>query len=438
MITALMLTAALSAGPVMPVRVTEPWTIEVGPGTVELNGRVITVDTAQTFVIAPSAIIQVYDERHDSLPLFNEKAGGWVKGAHPIPIKTEECSQTGSLLPDTFVLKPGKGAAEPFTLDADYRMDGFWASIGRIEGGRIDPAQPVYFDYRYSPNRIDTIAADAQGKLRLIEGVSKNGIVLPPALTAAETAVVNVWIPCQSPGLTEDNLFPIYASTDLPPIEPVAEQRLPKTLAKLRAGEDVHIVAFGDSVTCGGGTARPEDWYQEQFRRMLQERFPAATIHMHTAGWGGASSKTYLSQPRGAEHDFVRDVLEVKPDMVSIEFVNDAYLNEEETLAHYREFIAQIHATGAEAVLITPHLVRPDWMDVTAMKVKEDPRPYVAGLRRLANEDNLALADASQDYCNLWKTGIPYMTLMTNAINHPDARGHAIFANSLLALFPEK
>ncbi|MBX7259417.1 MAG: SGNH/GDSL hydrolase family protein, partial [Candidatus Hydrogenedentes bacterium] len=420
MITALLLTLAVAADPVMPVRTTAPWTIEVGPGSVELNGRTITLSAPQSFVISPAVVLQVYDEKHDTLPVFNENAGGWSKGLHPDPIKTEECSQTGSLIPGTFVLKPDKGDAQPFTLDKDYRMDEFWASIGRIDGGGIDPAKPVYFDYKYSPCRIDSIVADAQGKLRLIEGVSANGIVLPPELTADETAVVNVWIPSQCPQLTDDNLFPVYASTAVPPIEPVAEQCLPKTLAKLRAGEDVHIVAFGDSVTCGGGTSRAEDWYQEQFRRMLQERFPNAKIHMHTAGWGGASSNAYLTQPRGAEHDFVRDVLEVKPDMVTIEFVNDAYLNEEQTLEHYRSFISQIHGVGAEVVLITPHLVRPDWMNLTTMKVKEDPRPYVAGLRRLAKEDNLALADASQDYCNLWKMGIPYMTLMANAINHPD------------------
>ncbi|MFA6242671.1 MAG: SGNH/GDSL hydrolase family protein [Candidatus Hydrogenedentales bacterium] len=438
MLTALLLTVVAAAEPAMPVRVTGPWTIEVGPGTVELGGRTVTVDAAVPFTISPSPILQVYDEAYAKLPLFNENAGGWAKGAHPAPIKTEECSQTGSLFPESLVVKPEKGASQPYVIDKDYRIDGEWASIGRIEGGAIDPEKTVYFDYMYTPNRLDTIAVDGQGKLRLFEGVARNGAIEPPALAPGETAVVNVWVPCRSAQLADDNLFAICSDQEMPVIEPVAEQLLPKTLAKLRAGEDVHIVAFGDSVTCGGGTTRPEDWYQEQFRRMLQERFPNAKIHMYTAGWGGASSMAYLSQPRGAEHDFVRDVLDVKPDMVSIEFVNDAGLSEEETLAHYRGIIAQLEGVGAETVLIAPHLVRPDWMGLTTWKVKEDPRVYVAALHRLAKEGNLALADGSAEYCNLWREGIPYMTVMSNAINHPNARGHALFARRLLGLFPEK
>ena len=46
------------------------------------------------------------------------------------------------------------------------------------------------------------------------------------------------------------------------------------------------------------------------------------------------------------------------------------------------------------------------------------------------------LADASLRYGRLWRQGIPYNTMMKNNINHPDARGMRIFADSLIALFP--
>ena len=88
--------------------------------------------------------------------------------------------------------------------------------------------------------------------------------------------------------------------------------------------------------------------------------------------------------------------------------------------------------------MITPHLVRPDWLRVNTLKVDADARPYVKGLRRFAEENRLALADASIEWCGLWGQGIPYITLLANSINHPDVRGHAIFAKVLMGLFPEQ
>ena len=34
--------------------------------------------------------------------------------------------------------------------------------------------------------------------------------------------------------------------------------------------------------------------------------------------------------------------------------------------------------------------------------------------------------------------GIPYETLLKNGINHPDDRGHRIFAEELMRYFPAK
>ena len=58
------------------------------------------------------------------------------------------------------------------------------------------------------------------------------------------------------------------------------------------------------------------------------------------------------------------------------------------------------------------------------------------GLRRFAAENQVALADASRLWCRLHAQGLPYTTLLANAINHPDSRGQALFADALMALFP--
>jgi hypothetical protein len=144
----------------------------------------------------------------------------------------------------------------------------------------------------------------------------------------------------------------------------------------------------------------------------------------------------YLEAPPGGIYDFVRDVLDPKPDLVTIEFVNDAYLDEAGTAAHYAGILERVRAVGAEVILITPHLVRPDWLTSDTLKVDQDPRAYVRGLRDFAAKNNVALADASKEWCRLWRRGLPYITLLANNINHPDERGHAIFAKTLIELFP--
>jgi hypothetical protein len=60
----------------------------------------------------------------------------------------------------------------------------------------------------------------------------------------------------------------------------------------------------------------------------------------------------------------------------------------------------------------------------------------VAFLREFAAENSVGLADASKRWGRLWRQGVPYTTLFMNSINHPDARGMAIFAGSLMELFP--
>lgn len=422
---------------VLPVIVTGPWTLETGAAVLDLGGKTLEISGPAAFEIAPPTRETVRGEAYAGIPVFNPKAGGWMKGARLKPLIAEECTATGALVPDSLRLKPAPDADTAFTRGVDYDLDPFWGTFGRLEGGAIREGQTVYADYAYELSRLDSIAADANGALRLVPGAPAPALALPPALNPGETAVVNVFVPAGCAALTDENLYPVDFAPSPAEAEATAETLLPKTLAKLRAGEPLTVVAFGDSVTNGGGVGdRTELWYQNVFVARLKERFPKAEITLHNAAWPGGHSKGYLEAAAGGTHDFQRDVLDRRPDLVTVEFVNDAYLDEEAVQAHYAGILARLHGVGAEVILITPHLVRPDWLKTDTLKVAEDPRPYVRGLRRFAAENQVALADASRRWCRLHAQGLPYTTLLANAINHPDARGQALFADALMALFP--
>ena len=73
-------------------------------------------------------------------------------------------------------------------------------------------------------------------------------------------------------------------------------------------------------------------------------------------------------------------------------------------------------------------------MRMTTLR-QPDRRVYVLELRLFAERHQLAVADASSRWGHLWREGIPYVTLLTNGINHPDDRGHALFADELMKCF---
>ena len=409
------------------VTISPPWTLVLsGAAKGEAaTARQVTLDTPD--------VVAVHDEQHGTLPVWDPKVAGIFRGARLEQMATAECSAAGTLVPGTVRIKSGPGDAAVYAEGKDYSLDPFWGRFGRLEASAIPDGKAVYADYSYVKQRLDSVVLDASGKAAVRRGAPAMGVVLPPALQPGDRPVVNVWIPGPVDALSEENLFPV--TPDLAPALPAssdaAEKLLPNTLRKLRSGDPLTLVAWGDSVTNMGV-------YQVQFMAKLKERFPKAQINLITAAWGGRGSRNYLEAPAGGEKDFVRDVLDPKPDVVVMEWVNDAYLDEAGVQSHYGGILSRLRGVGAEVIILTPHLVRPDWMDMKTLKFDEDPRPYVKGLRRFAVENSVALADASKLWCQAWRRGLPYIAYLENSINHPDVRGHALFTQALMSLFPEK
>lgn len=421
----------------IPVSLTGDWQVTLGPGKVTLGGREVNLAQPVALDVTPPQPRTVVGELHKSLPVFDPKSN-WRKGAYLDALRAQECSTTGLVRESSVVVKGETG--QVLTRGKDYELDPFWGSIGRLEGEALGADQKVFVDYQYVPERVDSIVALPDNTLKLVEGPAGVGSILPPAVPEGAVVVANLYHHGPATKLEDSNLYPLDPAVFAPTaVAPVAEKLLPRTLAKLRAGQEVKIIAWGDSVTNGGGVgSATELWYQNVFAKALGERFPQAKITMITAAWGGRNSTAYMTAPAGGEKDFVRDVLTPRADLITCEWVNDSGLSGEALKKHYSEIMKHLTGSGAEVILITPHLVRPDWLGKTSCKFDDDPRPYVRDLRQFAADNNVALADASPLWCRLWRQGLPYMTMLSNSINHPDARGQRLFVDALMALFPER
>ncbi len=414
------------------VRVVGDWEAEVTVTGTRPRREVVRVPPAEPLTLT--------DEKYESLPVFNPNAGGWVRGVQLKGVRAQETTTPFLLDPASVVVRSGPGA-EPLKAGEDYRVDLDWGTLGRVAGSRIAEGQPVWISYRFTPLRLDTVVQTAAGKIEHRKGEPRAAAPAPPALKPGERRLANIWLPGRVSKLSPDHLFPLLetAYPEPPRLRPsIAERLTPKALARLRSGEPLKILAWGDSVTVG--TYVPDyqrNRWQEQFVSRLKERFPKARIELVTEAWGGRNTSSYLAEPPGSEHNYREKVLAAKPDLVVSEFVNDAGLNPAQVEERYGKLLADFREIGAEWIILTPHYVRPDWMGLNRERdVDQDPRPYVAGLRQFAPKHGVALADASLRYGRLWRQGIPYTALMLNSINHPDARGMTLFADALMELFP--
>lgn len=335
--------------------------------------------------------------------------------------------------PDAFdakslVIRQG---ARALALGKDYLVDPGWGTLGLAPGSAVTGTVSV--DYCYSLRRVDALVRQGRRE-RVIAGAPALTDPVPPAIPTGVQHVANLYVPYFSDGINVER-WPVSR-------ERVAtgsrKGRVPRTIEKLRRGQPVKIVGWGDSVTTGADVTPPES-YTAVFERMLRAKFPKARIAVEPVAVGGSHSRQWLYPEKypnwpGDQRPRWQRVVDAKPDLVTIEFVNDAGLSPAETRAVYTEILTRLAAIGSEVILITPHFTMPAMMKAATLRDPE-ARPYVLTLREFAREKGLALADASARWEHLWREGIPYVTLLRNGINHPDPRGHRLFAEELMKCF---
>jgi lysophospholipase L1-like esterase len=386
-------------------------------------------------------LVTVTSEKYDKLPLFNAKGAEYNRGMKLQQTRAQECPTAFAVDADSIIVreKPDKDSLR-YEAGKDYQIEPKWGCVGRLPESRISEQQSVFIDYVYGKMRIDSLVRTKTGQLILKKGTSHVTIPAQPELNDGETRLANIWIKARIEKLTPELLFPILESQYPEPsaqTPTIAEKLIPKTMAKLKAGETVRILAWGDSVTDAGYLPNPQtERWQEQFVVRLRTKFPKANIVLKTEAWGGRNTDSYRNEPPGSPKNYKEKVLDQKPDLIVSEFVNDSYLRGEVLDQRYSKILTEFKEIGAEWIILTPHYVRSDWMGLQSeQEIDEDPRPYTKSLREFTAKNNVALADAAKRYGRLWRQGIPYSTLLMNNINHPNPFGMKLFADALMELF---
>lgn len=370
--------------------------------------RVIRVTDGDKSFLQEVPLAELRHAEKEPVALIRWNPSGWamIRGTKLAAVRAMECTHPGSVVVPSVKVTTADGKA--LDRGKDWEIDPVWGVIGSL-----DPAITnvlVSYDYRLPK----TVKIEKDGKFY-------GSVWLDPAKTA----------------LGDDDLFPLLEGPAQRPTGDVggAKLKCPKSWAKLEKGERIRILAWGDSVTEMRYLPSESRW-QRRFVTALKERFPKADIELVENGWSGRMTTSFINAPASDEkHHYQTTVLDVKPDLVVSEFVNDAAMDEKTFEATYPRILRDFSRIGAEWIIVAPHYVTPSWMNATSMKVDDDPRPFVKWERRFAAENHIALADTPLIWGHLWREGIPYQQFLLNGINHPDHESLGYFVEALMVLF---
>jgi hypothetical protein len=297
------------------------------------------------------------------------------------------------------------------------------------EAAKDTSINPVKLSYGVRLERLDAWYRKSDGSLGFVRGTAVPSIPAVPVIPEGTKLVATRWVRGWD-RMDDGRIFVNEAPLTPPPVAVPADRAIPKTLAKLRSGKPVKVLAWGDSVTECSYLPASKSW-PERVAALLRTRFPESSITLVRVGWGGRNTKSFLDEPPGSKYNFAEKVLAENPDLVISEFVNDSWMKTANVEDFYGKVLASFRERGIEWVAFSPHYITPDWMGLKGTtNCDDDPREYVRALRAFAIREGIGLADASSRWGHLWREGIPYTILFVNGVNHPDETGLGFYVDA--------
>ena len=165
--------------------------------------------------------------------------------------------------------------------------------------------------------------------------------------------------------------------------------------------------------------------YPNLLRVGLAAKYPHAVINVIVSAVGGENSE------QGAAR-FKRDVLPLKPDVVTIDYgLNDRGIGLESSRRAWTKLIELALAYKIKVVLVTPTAdSREDTLDLSAPL-----NQHAKQIRELAVAYQVGLADSTKRFQEHLYAGGKLSDIMAQ-VNHPNRRGHELVARELLNWFP--
>ena len=192
----------------------------------------------------------------------------------------------------------------------------------------------------------------------------------------------------------------------------------------------VNIVCHGHSVPAGYFATPVVDTfnaYPHLMQAGLKQRFPFAVTNVIVTAIGGENSESGAAR-------FEKEVLCHRPDIITIDYgLNDRRIGLEKAWNAWSSMIQAGIRAGAKVILLTPTL---DMTQIPAYSGEDNPllEMHADQIRRLADENDVGLADSSAAFRQYMKTG--ELSGILSWVNHPNRQGHELVTRELLQWFP--
>lgn len=198
--------------------------------------------------------------------------------------------------------------------------------------------------------------------------------------------------------------------------------KLTKFLEKLNSGEEIKIVALGDSLTYGWMT---EQGFLDYLKIMIKKKYPDSKFKILNKGIPGDTAKDGL---RRIESDVIR----LSPDLVFIQFaLNDAYtgFSAEDFKKNIESIILKIRvSSNAEIALLTSvALLNPEENKIADMFYKM--------IFECGEIYNLPVAAVHEYWSVKISSGIRHSLLVQSDGIHPTEKGYELMAEAIFKLF---
>ena len=191
----------------------------------------------------------------------------------------------------------------------------------------------------------------------------------------------------------------------------------------------LNIVAHGHSVPAGYSDTPVVDTfnaYPHLLHVRLKERHPHAVINVIVTAIGGENSAAGAAR-------FDRDVLELRPDVVLIDYaLNDIGLGLELARQAWEQMITKARAEQVKLILLTPTGDKRCRLDDPSELLNQP----AAQVRELAARFGVGLADSLAAFKNALRAGVKLESLMSH-VNHPNRQGHELVVMELLKWFSQ-
>ena len=194
------------------------------------------------------------------------------------------------------------------------------------------------------------------------------------------------------------------------------------TVTLLEAGEQVQIVAFGDSISAGFAVRKGFDHF---WLEMLKEKYPQAEIAIKNEGVCGATSFDGL-----ARLDW--SVIAHSPDLVTVNFgINDMYMGIR--LGEFKSNVIEItekiiEGSKSEILLLSSEPLLTPKFDKIVLS-------YYQTLEDVAEEMEVGFVDVYGAWMRKVAEGVPLESLILSGLDHPNELGYKIIAEELMRFF---